>query len=120
MNELFQQPHTVKVTHPSKARDAKSNVGSLTYTSPPATQENVRGMMQFRGGSRAVLDEGAAYPIDAILYTASSAVAVDDMVEPETPAAFASYKFIVTSVMPKTDVDGVVRHYQCSLTRSKV
>lgn len=76
-------------------------------------------MLQMRGGTRAVLDEGGSYPIDGIMYTTDDRVAVDDLVEPRTPQGMAGLKFVVTSVMFKSDVEGVVRHLQCSLTRSQ-
>lgn len=119
MDELFEQPHTAKVTQPERSRSASTNVGELKYTVPPAAEISVKCMLQFRSGSRGVLTEGAVYPIDAIMYTTDSRMQMDDLVEPQTPAEFASFKFVVTGIMPKTDVDGNVRHLQCQLTRSQ-
>jgi len=119
VNSLFRQPHSANVTHPVKARDVGSNVGTLSYVSPPAVKIAVACMLQMRGGTRAVLDEGASYPIDGVLYTSDDRVAVDDLVEPTTPQGMAGLKFVITSVMFKYDVNGAVRHLQCSLTRSQ-
>ena len=118
MNSLFRQPHLANVTHPVKARDVSSNVGTLSYASP-AVKIAVACMLQMRGGTRVVLDEGASYPIDGVMYTSDDRVAVDDLVEPTTPQGMAGLKFVITSVMFKYDVNGAVRHLQCSLTRSQ-
>jgi len=119
MDALFEQPHTADVTHPERTRDAGSNVGELNYTSPPAEKITVKCMLQMRGGSRGILDEGAVYPIDAIMYTTDERVRVDDLVEPQTPDTIKDFRYLITSVQFKDDVDGAGRHLACSLTRSQ-
>jgi hypothetical protein len=119
MNEIFEQPHQAAIVTPARTRDAGNNAGELSYTVPPATTFTVRCMLQMRGGSRLVQGEGAAYPVDAIMYTSDTRVNVDDLVSPLTPQGMNLFRFVIVNVMYKYDVDGALRHVQCQLTRTQ-
>jgi len=74
-------------------------------------------MLQMRGGNRVVNADGAAYPIDAVLYTTDLRVNVDDLILPVTPSQLAAFRFIVTSVMFKYKTNGEFDHVEIALSR---
>lgn len=117
MSLLSGEPHSVNVISPSRTRSPSTNVGTLNYVVPPATQFAVKCMLQMRGGNRVVNADGAAYPIDAVLYTTDLRISVDDLILPVIPTAMAAFRFVVTNVMFKYKTNGEFDHVELALSR---
>jgi len=114
MSVLSTTPHTVLQKRPDRPRDPDTNATELDYGNP-TKEENIKGLFQSRGGVKSITDEGENIPFDAMFYTLVTDVADDDLLVVDL--GWVAGNFVVVSVEPKPDLDGVFDHTEVLLRK---
>lgn len=114
MSTLTDTPHTVRQKRPKRPRDSDTNATSLDY-SDPSIDKDITGMFQSRGGVKAISGEGEGVPFDAMFFTLETDIADDDLLV--VSLSWAAGNYIVVSVEPKPDLDGVFDHTEVLLQK---
>jgi len=114
MSIFSSTPHSVTLKRPARTRDTATNATELNYGAPTKTA-TTRGLLQSRGGIKAISGEGESIPFDAMFFTLEVDVQVDDLLEVSLP--FVVGKFVVLAVEPKPDLDGNFDHTEVLLKK---
>lgn len=114
MSTLTDTPHTVTLKRPARPRAAATNSTTLDYSNP-SVNKSITGMFQSRGGIKAISGEGEAIPFDAMFFTLETDVQADDLFE--VALTWAAGNYIVASVEPKPDLDGIFDHTEVFLQK---
>jgi len=114
MGTLRHTPHRVSVIKPTVTTDPATGASRYDYASPVSTRD-VDGLLQIRGGSIAVGEEGQIYNYDAMFYTLDTVIAPNDRVDVALP--WLTDKFVVLATQPKARLQGEYDHNEVVLQK---